>query len=153
MSSTPTPHGSEAVDDLRVDTASAPPPGPNASLSDLVSRLGDDVTLLFRQEVELAKIEIKREATTAAKASGMFVVAGLLGLVTVFLLAWAAAWGLAAVMPTGLAFLIVGIVFGIAAAVIGMAGKKRFEQVDFTPHETVETLQEDKQVVQDRMSS
>ncbi|MFA9446553.1 phage holin family protein [Egicoccus sp. AB-alg6-2] len=148
-----TPHGSEAVDDLRVETASAAPPGPDASLSDLISRLGDDVTLLFRQEVELAKVELKREATTAAKASGMFAAAGVAGLVTLLLLAWAAAWGLAEVVPTGVAFLIVGIVFGLIAAGLAMAGKKRFEQVDFTPHATIETLQEDKQVITDRMSS
>ncbi|MFA9430820.1 phage holin family protein [Egicoccus sp. AB-alg2] len=147
------PHGSEAVDDLRVDATSAPPPGPDASLSDLISRLGDDVTLLFRQEVELAKVEIKREASSAAKAGGMLGAAGILAFVTLLLLAWAAAWGLAEVMPTGLAFLVVGIVFGVVAAVLFATGKKRFQQVDFTPHATIENVQKDKQVVTDRMSS
>lgn len=148
-----TPNGSQAVDDLRVETASAPPPGSTASLSDLISRLGDDVTLLFRQEVALAKVELKREASTAAKAGGMFVAAAVVGLVTLILLAFAAAWGLAAVMPTGLAFLVVGVVFGIVAAALAMTGKKRFQTVDFTPHATIETLQQDKQVISDRISS
>lgn len=148
-----TPNGSQAVDDLRVETATSPPPGPTASLSDLIGRLGDDVTLLFRQEVELAKVELKREASTAAKAGGMFAAAAVAALVTLLLLTFAAAWGLAEVMPTGLAFLVVGVVVGIAAAVLGMAGKKRFQTVDFTPHATIETLQQDKQVVTDRMSS
>ncbi|MEX2504331.1 MAG: phage holin family protein [Egicoccus sp.] len=148
-----TPHGSQAVDDLRVETNTAPPPTSDASLSDLISRLGNDVTTLFRQEVELAKVEMKREAKTAAKASGMLAAAAVAGLVTLFLLAWAAAWGLAELMPAGLAFLIVGVVFGIAAAALGMAGKKRFETVDLTPHATIETLQKDKQVLTDRKSA
>jgi uncharacterized membrane protein YqjE len=152
MSAT-TPHGSQAVDDLRVETNTAPPPSSGASLSDLISRLGNDVTTLFRQEVELAKIEIKDEAVTAAKASGMFAAAGVAGFVTLLLLAFAAAWGLAEVMPAGLAFLIVGVVFGIAAAALAMAGKKRFETVDLTPHATIETMQKNKQVLTDRKSA
>lgn len=147
-----TPNGSQAVDDLRIET-STPPPGTTTSLSDLISRLGDDVTLLFRQEVELAKVELKREARTAAKASGMFAAAATAGLVTLLLLAFAAAWGLAALMPTGLAFLVVGVVFGIVAAALAMAGRTRLRTVDFTPHATIETVQRDKQVITDRMSS
>jgi uncharacterized membrane protein YqjE len=125
-------------------------PAQEASLSDLISRLGDDVTTLFRQEVELAKVELKREATAAGKAAGMLGAGGVLAHVALLLLAWAAAWGLAEVVPTGAAFLIVGLVFAAVAAALAMAGKKRMQQVDPTPHATIETLQQDKQVLTDR---
>lgn len=125
-------------------------PPPDASLSELIGRLGDDVTTLFRQEVELAKVELKREATAAGKAAGMLGAGAVLGHVALLLLAWAAAWGLAEVVPIGLAFLIVAVVVGAIAAAIAMAGKKRLQDVDPTPHATIETLQQDKQVLTDR---
>jgi uncharacterized membrane protein YqjE len=138
------------VDLTDPSTGAATRPGPDASLSELISRLGDDVTTLFRQEVELAKVELKREAKTAGKAAGMLGAGGVLGHVALLLIAWAAAWGLAEVVPAGVAFLIVGLVFAAAAAALAMAGKKRMEQVDPTPHATIETLQQDKQVLTDR---
>lgn len=136
--------------DLTDPPTGAPGPGSDASLSDLISRLGDDVTTLFRQEVELAKIELKREATAAGKAAGMLGAGGVLGHVALLLIAWAAAWGLAEVVPAGVAFLVVGLVFAAAAAALAAAGKKRMERVDPTPHATIETLQQDKQVLTDR---
>jgi uncharacterized membrane protein YqjE len=144
--------GSVPYEEAEAADLRAPRRGPSrdASLSDLISRLGDDVTLLFRQEVELAKVEIKQEMTAVAKASGMLAAAGLLALVTVFLLAWALAWGLAAVMPTGWAFLIVAVLFGAGAAALGLLGKKRFEALDLTPRATIQTLQEDREWLSDR---
>jgi uncharacterized membrane protein YqjE len=136
-----------------VDVTDSAGPRPDASLSDLISRLGDDITTLFRQEVELAKVELKREATAAGKAAGMLAAGAVLGFVALMLIAWAAAWGLAEVIPAGWAFLIVGLVFAAVAAGIAMAGKKKMQQVDPTPHATIETLQQDKQVLTDRSSS
>lgn len=120
------------------------------SLSDLLSRLVQDLTLLLRQEVELAKIELRRELTTAGRASAMLVAGAVLAFVAVLLLAWAAAWGLAALMPTGLAFLIVAIVVGAGAAGAMIAGRKKFQKVDITPHEAVDSMQRDKQVLAER---
>jgi uncharacterized membrane protein YqjE len=135
----------------------APDPGPGpdqgASVADLFSRLGDDVTTLFRQELELAKVEIKQEGVRAARAGAMFGAAAVLGLVTVSLLAWTVAWGLAELMPTWLAFLITTVLFAAIAAGLAMAGKKRMAEVDLTPRQTIETLQQDKQMLSDRMNS
>jgi uncharacterized membrane protein YqjE len=128
-------------------------PGSDASLSDLISRLGDDVTLLFRQEVELAKVELRRDLMAMAKAGGMLAAAGLLAFVTLLLLAWTLAWGLATVLSTWLGFLIAAVVIGAIAAGIGLAGKKRFEQVDLTPRTTVQTLQEDREWLSERTTS
>jgi uncharacterized membrane protein YqjE len=135
----------------------APDPGPGpdqgASVADLISRLGDDVTTLFRQEVELAKLELKQEGVRAARAAAMFAAAAVLGLVTVLLLAWTIAWGLAEVMPTWAAFLVTTVLFGAIAAGLAMTGKKRMGQVDPTPRQTMESLRQDKQVLSDRTNS
>jgi hypothetical protein len=120
------------------------------SLSELLSALSDDVTTLFRQEVELAKVEVKREVADAGKAAGMLVAGAIAGFVTLLLLAWAASWALALVVPTWVGFLIVAVVFGAVAAGLLMTGRRKLQQLDPTPHQTIETLQEDKQMLTDR---
>lgn len=136
--------GDPVVYEDRSDEAQEP------SLSELLSALSDDVTTLFRQEVELAKVEVKQEAVEAGKAAGMLVAGAIAAFVTLLLLAWAASWALALVMPTWVGFLIVAVVFGAVAAGLVMTGRKNLHQLDPTPHQTIETLQEDKQMLTDR---
>ena len=135
----------------------APVPGPapdqGASISGLVSRLGDDVTALFRQEVELAKVEMKQEGIRAARAAAMLGAAAIVGLVTLSLLAWTTAWGLAELLPIWASFLVTTVVFGAIAGALAMVGKKRLDEVDLAPRRTIETLQQDKQMLSDRMSA
>jgi hypothetical protein len=125
---------------------------PEPSLSELLSALSDDVTTLFRQEVELAKVEVKRELVDAGKAAGMLVAGAIAAFVALLLLAWAASWALALVVPAWAGFLIVAVVFGAVAAGLVVTGRKRLQQLDPTPHQTIETLQEDKQMLTDRSS-
>ena len=113
--------------------------------SDLFSRLTDQLTTLMRQEVALAKTELKHEATKAGKAGGLLGGAAFAGYMTVVLLSFAAVWGLAEVIPAGFAFLAVGAVWGVVAAVLGLGGKKEAQRVDPTPHATVNTLKDDAQ--------
>lgn len=114
-----------------------------ASLGELFSTLTNDMTALFRSEIELARVEITEEAGKAAKASGMLGAAAILGYLSLFLLAFAAAWGLAEVMDAGWAFLIVGVVVGAVAGILAMAGRSRIRTVSPVPEQTVETLKED----------
>jgi uncharacterized membrane protein YqjE len=53
------PEGSVAHRDVRID--------PDATIGDLVSRLGDDGKRLLRDEVQLAKLEIGENVQTAAR--------------------------------------------------------------------------------------
>jgi uncharacterized membrane protein YqjE len=119
------------------------------SLSELLSDVTTEIGNLFRKEVELARVETSEQVARAAKAGGMLAAAAVIGLVTLILLAFAAAWGLAEVMPTGLAFLIVGVVFAIVTAALAAAGKKRFAAVSPMPTQTVQTLKTDVQVAKD----
>ena len=118
-------------------------------LSELVSEVTGELAALFRKEVELAKVETSEQVSRAVKAGAMLGAAGVVALLAAMLLAWAAAWGLAAVMPTGFAFLIVGIVFLIVAAVLGSVGKKKLSSVSPVPDQTVATLRDDVQVAKD----
>jgi len=113
------------------------------TLGQLLSETTKDLSDLMKAELELAKLELKEEATTAAKAGGMMGAAGVLGHMALLLLAFAAAWGLATVMPTGLAFLIVAVVVAMVAALLFVAGRNRMREATPVAPQTVRTLQED----------
>jgi predicted RND superfamily exporter protein len=115
------------------------------SLQELWSDMTREASILLRKEVELAKLETKEQVTQAAKAGVGFSVAGVAGFMALQLLSFAAAWGLAAVLPTGVAFLIVGIVFAVVAAVLLSKARAQASEVNLVPQQTVETLKEDVQ--------
>ncbi|GIF43958.1 phage holin family protein [Actinoplanes xinjiangensis] len=115
------------------------------SLGELIGNISDDLSQLFRQEVELAKAEIKQEATKAGKAAGMLGGAAFAGYLAVVLLSFAAVFALAAVMPLGRAALIVAVVWAAVGAVLYLNGQKKLKTVDPMPRRTVETIKEDAQ--------
>lgn len=121
------------------------------SVAEMMSTLAGDVTLLFRQEVELAKAELREEAKKAAKGGVMLGAAGVVGHMAFLLLSFALAWGLAALMHPGLAFLIVGVVYAAVAALLYLTGRGRLQQADPVPEQTVETVKEDARWARDRM--
>jgi uncharacterized membrane protein YqjE len=113
------------------------------SLGELFSRLTADLSKLVRDEVELAKVELTgtvQEMRTAGMSIGA---AGLFGVMAFLLLSFAAAWGLAEVVPEGVAFLIVGAVYGAVALALAAIGRQRLKAVKPVPEQTVETLKED----------
>jgi len=128
------------------------PKQPERSLTELLSVMSNDITLLVRKEFELAREEVKGEAKEAGKAAGALAAAGVIAFLGAIALVLAAGWALAAIMPDGLAFLIVAIVLFVAAAVLGLAGKKRLQSVNPKPEQTIETLKEDKQWLSEQRS-
>src|SRR5918997_3535099 len=119
------------------------------SLSELLSDVTTEIATLFRKEVELARVETTEQVSRAAKAGGMLGAAAVIGFLDLILFSFAAAWALSEVVPEGVAFLIVAVVFAIVAGVLAMAGKKRLASVNPVPNQTVETLKADVQVAKD----
>ena len=120
------------------------------SIGHLIGEVAGDVSKLFRQEVALARAELKEEASKAAKAGGMLAGAGFAGYMVAVLLSLALVFALGAVMPLGWAALIVAVVWAVAGGVLYAAGRKRMTDVDPVPRQTVETLREDAQWVRDQ---
>jgi hypothetical protein len=73
---------------------------------------------LVRTQIELAETEVQREAAKAERVAGMWGGAALHDLPGAVLVSFATAWGLAEVMPESVAFLVVGVLYAIAAAVL-----------------------------------
>jgi uncharacterized membrane protein YqjE len=132
----------EHVDLTRPNDGADPLDG-DASLGDLFSKLTKDFSQLVSTQVELAKVELKEEATQAAKGAGMFAGAGLSGCLALLLLSFAAAWGIAAAIPTGFAFLIVGAAWAIVGAVLALNGRTRLRNLNPIPPQSKAALKED----------
>ena len=115
------------------------------SLGDLFGELTSQFSNLVRDEVELAKVELKAEAKTAGKAGGMLAGAAVMAILAIVLLSFAIAWALAEVMPAGAAFAVVGVAFLVIAGILGLIGKKKIEDINPKPEQTIETIKEDVQ--------
>lgn len=127
------------------------PVEPDASLGELLNRLTHDFSSLVTTQVELAKVEIKEEVATAGRAAGLLGGGAFCAYLAVVLLAFAAAWGLSEVVPEGVAFLIVAVVFAVAAAVLIPKGKQKLTGIRPGEH-TAETVKEDVQWAREQMS-
>ena len=122
------------------------------SIGNLIGQVAGDVSTLFRQEVALAKAELKEEAVKAGKAGGMLAGAGFAGYMVAVLLSLALVFALDAIMPLGWAAVIVAVLWAIIGGVLYVVGRNRMKNVDPVPRQTVETLREDAQWVRDLKS-
>jgi hypothetical protein len=112
------------------------------SVGELISEVTTDLTTLMRQELDLAKAEVKQEVTTAGKAAGMLGAAGFAGYMVALFLSIALWWALANAMDEGWAALVVAAVWGVIAAVLTVVGRSRMREVNPKPERTVQTLQQ-----------
>jgi hypothetical protein len=123
-------------------TGATSPDVSNASVGELVGHVAQDLSTLMRQELELAKAEVKQEITKTAKGAGMLGGAGFAGYMVLLFASIAAWWGLANLMDQGWAALIVTGIWAVIAAVLFAVGRTRLKQVNPKPEQTVETVKE-----------
>ncbi len=122
------------------------PARPDLSLGEVVSKLGDDLSGLLTTQIEIAKLEVKEEVTKAAKGAGFVTSGAFAAVVAVFMLSAAAAWAIAVPLNEWLGFLIVGALWAIAAAVLGVVGKNRLSAVKTVPETTKSELEADREL-------
>lgn len=126
---------------------------PNTSIGELVGRISDDLSGLMRDHIQLARHEITEEAKKAGKAAGMLSAAALAGWLSLVMLSFAAAWGLAVAFDSiWLGFLVVGLLWAVVAGITFMIGRNRMGEVDPVPDETVVELREDREWLREQTS-
>ena len=140
-------------------TSSVPPPRPateapgpvtarggdERSLGQIMGDVANDLTALVREELELARAELKAEAARAGRGAGMLGGAGISGLLALVFVSLAATFVLDNWMPTELAALIVGLVWAAAGAALALRGKRELQQTNPQLPTTQQTLKEDVQ--------
>ena len=115
-------------------------------VGELLKQLSNETTTLVRQELELAKAEVREKAGKAGPGFGMWGGAGVtaflaLGSLTAFLIL-----ALDGAMPNWLAALIVGLIYAAIAGFLYLRGKERLQEAGPPiPEQTIETVKEDLQ--------
>lgn len=112
-----------------------------SSIGELIGDVTRDLSTLMRQELELAKAEVKQEAVKSGKAAGMLGSAGVAGHMVLLFLSIALWSALANVMDWGWSALIVAIVWAVVGGVLYAMGRRQLSQVR-APKQTVETLKD-----------
>jgi hypothetical protein len=93
------------------------------AVGDIIKNITDEVKILVRDEMELAKKELVPAARNAGIGAGLFGAAGYFAICALSVLYFAAAFGLvAAGLAAWLAFLIVGVALFVIAGICGLVG-------------------------------
>jgi uncharacterized membrane protein YqjE len=119
--------------------------GETRSVGEIVGDISRDMSALIRQEMDLAKNELKQEVAKVGKGAGMFGGAGLAGHFALFFISFAVVYLLDNWMPVELAALIVGVLWAIAAGVLAMRGRQEIKEANPQLPVTQQTLKEDAQ--------
>jgi uncharacterized membrane protein YqjE len=115
------------------------------SIGEIVGDISKDMSTLIKQEMDLAKTEMKQEVSKLGKGAGMFGGAGLAGHFALFFLSFALTYLLDNWMPVELAALIVALLWAAAAAVLAARGRKEIKEANPQLPTTQQTLKEDVQ--------
>ncbi len=113
----------------------------NESLGDLLSEVTGDLSTLMRQELALAKAELRESAKNTGRGAGMLGGAAYAGSMVVLFLSIALWAALATLVGGGWSGVIVAAIWAVIAAVLFVIGKAQLKKVKGAP-QTMETLQE-----------
>lgn len=114
----------------------------DASIGQLISEVSSDLSTLMRQELELAKAEVKAEVAKTGRAAGMLGGAGFAGYMVLLFLSISLWWGLSNVVDQGWAALIVAAAWGVIGGVLFVTGRSTLRSVNPKPERTVETVKQ-----------
>ncbi|MCO5300981.1 MAG: phage holin family protein [Candidatus Nanopelagicales bacterium] len=113
-----------------------------ASTAELVGRITENLSALFRKEIELAKAETKAEAVKAGMGAGMLAAAGVLSLIILGLVSMAGAQWLSNEMDLQWAYLTVAGIWLVIAVILALVGRSKLRTLNPVPERTAETLRE-----------
>jgi hypothetical protein len=108
------------------------------------SRIGDGVLTLARQELRLARAEMREKGRQLVPGLGMMAAAGGLALLAAGTLTAFAVLALDGVMPNWLAALLIGALYSLGALALFLAGRERVDQAGpLVPEQTIQSVKED----------
>ena len=133
----------------------SPPYNSEPTLAQLVSELVSDAKLLLRQEVALAKHEIRaevRKSKVALMSLGAGIgIAALGGLLLIVMLVHLL--NALTELPLWMCYGIVGGVCAIVGIVLVYTGKKQMASIEVIPPQTVETMRENVRWIKEKALS
>lgn len=115
------------------------------TLGELFSTLSNQVSQLFRQEVQLAQAEMTRKASRVGQNAAIIIVGGVVGLGAFLSLVAALILLLAIFIDAWAAALIVAVLLAVVAVLLARYGLNKLKEIDPAPRRTIETMRENKE--------
>ncbi len=109
------------------------------SIGEILSDVTTDLSTLMRQELELAKAELKQTATRAGTGAGLFGGAAVAAHMVLLFLSIALWWSLGMLIGHGWSGLIVAVIWAIIAAILAVTGRGQLASARGIP-QTTETV-------------
>jgi uncharacterized membrane protein YqjE len=123
-------------------------------VGELLKQLSEETSLLVRQELTLAKVELQEKGKQAGAGAGLLGGAGATALVALIALMLTILAALDTAMDTWLAALITTVIFAAVAAVEGVLGRNRLRTAGpVVPEQTTDSVKEDVAWVKTRARS
>jgi tetrahydromethanopterin S-methyltransferase subunit G len=101
----------------------------SASVGDLLAEVSSDLSTLMRQELDLAKAELRQSATRAGRGAGLLTGAAIAALLFLIFVSVAVWWALGNSIGRGWSALIVALAWLIIGALLAVAGRSQLKSV------------------------
>ncbi len=119
-----------------------------------IKQLSEDVVILVRKELELARREMVDKAKSAGVGAGMLSGSAITGLLTLGSLTALLIIAISLALPTWLSALIVTLMWAAVTAILALAGKKKIQEAGpLVPEQTIQNVKEDVQWAQSGLRS
>lgn len=113
-------------------------------IGELLKQLSEETSTLVRQELELAKAEMQEKGKAAGAGAGMLGGGGVAALLMLGALTATVIALLDTAMATWVAALIATAIWGVVAAVLAMAGRRKLAETGPpVPEQAIDTTKED----------
>ena len=125
--------------------------GQDRSAGELVKQLSEQVSVLVRDELRLAQLEMTRKGKQAGLGAGLLGGGGLIALYGVGCLIACVVIAISGVLAAWLAALIVGVILLVVAGLAALAGKGRLRQATPpVPRDAMGSVKEDVEEIKER---
>lgn len=119
-----------------------------------VKQLSEDVVILVRKEMELARRETMEKAKAAGLGAGMLSGSAITGLLTLGSLTALLIIAISLALPLWLSALIVTVMWAAVTAVLALAGKNKIQNAGpLVPEQTIQNVKEDVEWAQSGLRS
>ena len=127
------------------------PPSQERPTAELVKQLSEQVSVLVRDELKLAQLEMTRKGKQAGAGAGMLGGGGLIALYGVGCLIACVILAISGVLAAWLSALIVGVALLAVAGAAALLGKSRLQRAaPPVPAETVDSVKTDVEEIKQR---
>ena len=116
-------------------------PGADRPIGEVFSAVTADLSKLIRQEVALAKAEIRQSATQAGAGAGKLAGAGVAGHMMLLFVSVSAWWGVGQFIGNAWSALVVAGFWAIVGAILYASGRSSLRRVEGLPRTTETTKQ------------